>query len=52
MQELFHFQSSFKMQLTFAVPALLAARFVAAIDFTDYDPQPGVQPEFKAFLNA
>ncbi|CCF41324.1 hypothetical protein CH063_11640 [Colletotrichum higginsianum] len=40
------------MQLTFAVPALLAARFVAAIDFTDYDPQPGVQPEFKAFLNA
>ncbi|TKW48925.1 hypothetical protein CTA1_7185 [Colletotrichum tanaceti] len=40
------------MQLTFAVPALLAARFVAAIDFTHYDPQPGVQPEFKDFLNA
>ncbi|GKT89297.1 hypothetical protein Ct61P_07147 [Colletotrichum tofieldiae] len=40
------------MQLTLAIPALLAARFVAAIDFTDYDPQPGVQPEFKDFLNA
>ncbi|KAM0272165.1 hypothetical protein ACHAQH_008842 [Verticillium albo-atrum] len=40
------------MQLTFAFSALLAARFAAAIDFTDYDPQPGVQPEFRAFLNS
>ncbi|KAF9873879.1 hypothetical protein CkaCkLH20_08613 [Colletotrichum karsti] len=40
------------MYLNLALPALLAARLVAAIDFTDYDPQPGVQPEFKEFLNA
>ncbi|KAK1579620.1 uncharacterized protein LY79DRAFT_563808 [Colletotrichum navitas] len=31
---------------------LLAAHSVTAINFTDYDPQPGVQPEFKDFLNA
>ncbi|TDZ29778.1 hypothetical protein C8035_v004212 [Colletotrichum spinosum] len=40
------------MYSSIIVPALVAARCVAAIDFTHYDPQPGVQPEFKDFLNA
>ncbi|GKT40479.1 uncharacterized protein ColSpa_00660 [Colletotrichum spaethianum] len=40
------------MHLSFVIPALSAACFVAAIDFTNYDPQPGVQPEFKDFLRA
>jgi hypothetical protein len=56
-QSLFYFTTSLsytaiEMYPSLCLPVLLAAGLVAAIDFTDYDAQPGVQPEFKEFLNA
>ncbi|ORY61494.1 uncharacterized protein BCR38DRAFT_459361 [Pseudomassariella vexata] len=34
------------------ISLVLATRIVAAIEFADYDPQPGVQAEFKPFFEA
>lgn len=40
------------MTLKFLLLSLVFLPFAAAIDFTDYAPQTGVQDEFKDFLNA